>query len=307
MNKLDELKSEKRILYLSFGGSFFFLLIEIFAVFFTSSQAVLIDCVYDMADLLMLLPFMILVPKLYKPVSEKWPYGLSQIEPLFVIIRCTVLLVLDAYFIFDSVQMILSGGNIVNATTVASFEFGMALSCIIIYLILKRLCRTFMSPTIESELYVWKVDAYSTAGVGVAFILQLILQNTPLNWITPYVDPGIAIILAVILLPEPLIMIRDSIRSLILVAPDTETLEQIRGIIEQELEEYDIHIDFLDIVQTGRKTWINVYIVQDSNMLDLSFLRKAQDEIISNLNENYDDIFVEFIPELEKIKPFDQC
>lgn len=177
VNNKDQLRSEKRILRLSLAGSLIFLLIEFIAVIMTRSQAVLIDCVYDFVDLLMLLPFMILLPKLYKPITEKWPYGFLQIEPLFVILRCCVLLCLDAFFIYDSVIMILDGGHIVNASAVASFEFGMALSCILIYIILMRLCRDIMSPTIESELYVWKVDAYSTAGVGLAFWCCIIIVD----------------------------------------------------------------------------------------------------------------------------------
>lgn len=270
---------------------------------FTHSQAVLIDCVYDFADLLMLLPFMILVPKLYKPVTEKWPYGFSQIEPLFVILRCCVLLVLDAFFICDSLQMIFDGGHIVDPTAVASFEFGMALSCIVIYFLLMRLCRNFMSPTMESELYVWKVDAYSTAGVGLAFMIQLILENTPLGWISPYVDPGIAIILAVVLLPEPVIMIRDSVRSLILISPEAEMIDKVRSVSEEALSKYDITVDFIDIVKTGRKTWIDIYFLQDSMILDLRKLKTAQNQIISQLAEEYDDIIIELIPELEKVKP----
>lgn len=304
MERHSQLHSEQRILNLSFAGSFVFLLIEFFAVLFTHSQAVLIDCVYDFADLLMLLPFMVLVPKLYKPVSEKWPYGLSQIEPLFVVLRCCVLLVLDVFFIIDSVKMIMAGGHVVNATAVASFEFGMAVSCILIYLILHRLCRKFMTPTMESELYVWKVDAYSTAGVGLAFVFQLILHNTPLSFVIPYIDPGIAIILAVVLLPEPVVMIRDSIRSLILISPKPEVLDRVRSIIENELEPYEIRIDFLDMIQTGRKTWVDVYIIQDSPVLDLRLLKTAQNKIIDELNKEFDNVFVEFIPELEYVDSY---
>ena len=85
--KQRQLKSENKILRISFVGSTLFLLSECLAAFFTHSQAVLMDCVYDLVDLAMLGPFMILVPKLYKPVTERWPYGFAQIESLFIIIK----------------------------------------------------------------------------------------------------------------------------------------------------------------------------------------------------------------------------
>lgn len=302
MEDHNQLYKEKRILRIAFILSLITLIAELVGAVVTHSQAVFTDSIYDLADLLMLLPFMILLPKLYKPVSEKWPFGMSQIEPLFVILRCCVILVLDVLLIYDSAKMIFSGGHLVNATTVASFEFGMALTCILIYFILMRLCRNFMSPTLSSELYVWKVDAYSTAGVGAAFIIQIIVQHTPLSLIAPYIDPSVAIIIALALIAEPVTMIRDSVRSLILVAPDPEMSEKVRSIAEAELIRYNMTIDFLDIVRTGRKTWIEIYIVPENNILDLRMLKSARDSITSKLAAEYDDITVELTPELEKVE-----
>ena len=108
----QNLKSEKRILRISFVGSALFLLSECAAAFLTHSQAVLMDCIYDLVDLVMLGPFMILVPKLYKPVTEKWPYGFSQIESLFIIIKCGLLLFLDLQLLTDNVQLIMDGGDV---------------------------------------------------------------------------------------------------------------------------------------------------------------------------------------------------
>ena len=302
MPQADNLKDEKRILKISCVMSTFFLLCEIAAALWTHSQAVLIDCLYDLVDLIMLLPLMLLVPKLYKPVSERWPYGLSQLEPLFIIIRCTVLLVMDFFLMKDCIEMIIDGGHIINAHAVAGFEFAMAVCCIVMYVILRIMCRRYMSPAMESELYVWKVDAYSTAGVGLAFVIQIIVQNTKLAWLTPYIDPGIAVIMAVILLWEPITMIYEAVRSLILAAPGEEVRGEIRTVIEGGLDKYDIKVDFLDIVKTGRRIWIDVYIIPNGSMLDLKILKEVQTESANILNgELEEDVFVEIIPELKDI------
>jgi len=146
------------------------------------------------------------------------------------------------------------------------------------------------------------VDAYSTAGVGLAFVIQIIIQRTPFAWLTPYIDPGIAVVMAVILLWEPITMIYDAVRSLILAAPKEEMREEIRNIIESELKEHKLQIDFLDIVRTGRRIWIDVYIIPQGRMLDLKALKKVQDESMNILNGKYEeDIFVEMIPELNKL------
>ena len=115
------LKLEKRILNIYFVGSLIFLISEIVAAYITGSHAILADCVFDIADLIMIGPFMVLVPLLYKPVTEKRPYGFSQIESLFVIIKYMLLLVIDIIMIVENVQVIMEGGNHVNATFIAVF------------------------------------------------------------------------------------------------------------------------------------------------------------------------------------------
>lgn len=133
------LKLEKRILNISFAGSLIFLISEIVAAYITGSHAILADCVFDIADLIMIGPFMVLVPLLYKPVTEKRPYGFSQIESLFVIIKYMLLLVIDIIMIVENVQVIMEGGNHVNATFIAVFELAISLGCIIMYLTLRSI------------------------------------------------------------------------------------------------------------------------------------------------------------------------
>ncbi len=300
--KQRQLKSENKILRISFVGSTLFLLSECLAAFFTHSQAVLMDCVYDLVDLAMLGPFMILVPKLYKPVTERWPYGFAQIESLFIIIKCGLLLFLDIQLLTDSVARILDGGHIVNAGAVAAFELFVSVSCVAMYLVLRNMNRHFSSPTVNAELYIWKLDAYSTGGVGLAFLIQLILQFTPLSFVVPYIDPAIAIFMALILAREPIMMIWDAVKSLILAAPGKDVMEQIRSKAEDILKGYDLYIDFLDVVKTGRKIWVDVYITQKDDMLSISSLKLAHDEIVARLKPEYQDVFVELIPEIEPDK-----
>ena len=85
-------KTENKILRLSLTGTIIFTVVEVIAAFFLGSKTVIADGIFDLFDLLLLLPMFILVPFLYKPVSEKKPYGFSQIESLLVLIKYLILL-----------------------------------------------------------------------------------------------------------------------------------------------------------------------------------------------------------------------
>ena len=198
------LKWEKLILNISFVGSILFLFAEVIVAIVTDSNAVFMDCVYDIADLIMIGPFLVLVPLLYKPETEKRPYGFSQIESLFILLKSGILIGVTCFLILESVELILSGGNEVDASVVAIFELLVSLTCVIMYIVLNKLSKKYTSPSIKAELYIWKLDSLSTLGVGVAFLIKILLDKTSFAFVGPYIDPGIAIILAVLLLKEPI-------------------------------------------------------------------------------------------------------
>lgn len=293
------LKTEKRILHISLAGSIAFLVAEAIFAIMTRSMAVLMDCVYDLADLVMIGPFLALVPLLYKPETEKRPYGFTQIESLFVLIKYMILLTIDAVLIVESIQLILRGGNKVNASTVAIFEIAVSAGCLLMYLLLTRMNRKFSTPSLKAELFIWKLDAASTMAVGLAFVLGLILSHTKFAFIVPYVDPGIAVILAVVLLKEPLTMIFSSIRNIILFAPEKEITQKIREEAQSELDEYNFTITFQDVIRAGRKLWIEIYFRTDEPAVSMTELKTAHDAVLQRLAGEFDNISVELIPDID--------
>ncbi|QHI71807.1 cation diffusion facilitator family transporter [Aminipila terrae] len=293
----SKLHLEKRILKISMAGSILFMLAEGVMAYITRSNSILMDCLFDTADLIMIGPFLLLIPLLYKPVTEKRPYGYSQVESLFVIIKCSILVVITAQLVFYSVHIILRGGNHVNAGIIAVFEMTLSAACIVIYAILNHYNNIFSSPSIKADLYMWRMDIISSLGVGLAFIAQSIMEETKLDWLIPYVDPLVAIIMAIAFLIEPVRMIIGGIKNLILFAPNAEIMDLIRNVTNKHLENYPYTVSFLDVIQTGRKAWVEVYIKAESDQISISQLKKAHDEIKKELKQNFDQIYVELIPE----------
>lgn len=298
----NKLKTEKRILNLSLTGSIIFLLAEIFFAIYTGSKAVLMDCVYDIADLIMIGPFIVLVPLLYKPMTERRPFGFAQVESLFVLIKYCILLGVDVVLVLNCVKTILSGGNEVDASMLAVFELAVSAGCVLMYLILRRFQKKYSSPSIKAELFIWKLDALSTLGVGCAFVLNLILLHTPLSFICPYVDPGIAIILAIVLIREPIEMIIESLRSLVLFAPDSEIKEKIEELSEDVLVAEGCEITGIDVIKTGRKLWVEVYFLPSGNTIDLGRLKTLHREINDRAEAAFDSISVDLLPDMEEYR-----
>lgn len=295
----EELRQEKLILKVSFTGSLLLLIAEIVMALVSRSQAIIMDCLFDIADIIMLGPFMMLVPLLYQPVTEKRPYGFSQVESLFLIIKYGILIVITVKLVVDNIRLILSGGHDINAGAVAVFEISMAAAGIAMYFVLRHMNDRLSSPTTKADLCMWRIDSLSTLGVGAAFLIQLALQETSVSWITPYIDPFIALTMAIVLIREPLVMFAESVKNLILFAPKKEIVDNVRKMACGALKKYKYDIKFLDIIKTGRKIWIEVYISPEGDLVSVSNLKYAHDEIIEELSKSYDNVYLEIIPEIE--------
>ena len=107
---------------ISLIGSILFMLSEGIMAYVTKSHSLLMDCIFDVTDLIMIGPFLLLVPLLYKPVTEKRPYGFSQVESLFVVIKYSVLLAITASLVWDNIRSLLHGGRQVDGGKIAVFE-----------------------------------------------------------------------------------------------------------------------------------------------------------------------------------------
>lgn len=295
--KKDKLKIEKRILQLSFWGSVLFILAEGAMAWITHSHSLLTDCLFDAADLIMIGPFLVLVPLLYKPVTEKHPYGYSQVESLFLLVKYSVLLALTCNLLVENVKLLLHGGHDVDAGSIAIFEFLVCLGCAGMYIVLNHYSKKYESTTIKAELYMWKLDVVSSMGVSVAFAVQMALLKTKLNFLAPYIDPAVAVVMAFLLIREPVKVIFQSIKNLVLFAPEEEVLNQIRSIVDKHMQDYPYEVTFLDVIQTGRKLWVEVYIGNQTDVIHVSILHRVRDEIKQELKHKYDQVYIEIIPD----------
>lgn len=292
---------EKRAMRFSFLGSAAFVAAELVSFFLTGAHTILMDCIFDGMDLILIGPFMVLIPFLYRPETERHPYGYSQFESLFIILKYSALLAVCAGTIVDNVRLIQSGGHLVDAGDVAAFELFVMAGCLAVVFALHTLSKRYSSQIIQSELYAWKLDTVTSCGIAVAFLLQIALERTSLSWIAPYMDPIVAIVLTGLLLVEPVKEICENVRELLLFSAPSETVDHVREIAAPEVAKYGAEITFLEVVQTGRKTWIEIYVREKSDTVSVRQLAEATRSIREKLSGDFDQYCVEVVPDVDAI------
>lgn len=294
----EKLHNEKNLMNLTLAAGVVFAILEVGMAIISNSQAVLMDSIYDGAEAIVLALMVFFIPLLYKPVSEKKPYGYAQLESLFLLGKGGMLFAVTIGLIIGNIQMMANGGNRIDHGLIGWFELILALLSLLILLILLYKNRKVSSPLIEAELMAWKIDVFSSIGVGLAFFASTLLKDTAIAGFTVYIDQVIAIIIAMIMLPQPYHMMKDALKSLILFAPKREVTDEIKEIIDTEFERYSYETTFYDIIQTGRKTWIEVYIRSKTNMINVEQLQMIKRTVEEELREEYEEVDVQISPDI---------
>lgn len=265
----------------------------------TDSQAVLLDAVYDGVEFCMLLPSIFLIPLLYKPSNEEHPFGYMQIETIFVVVKGITMTAVTFGLVFNNINLMLHGGHIVSFHTVAGFELFACILGIIVTVYLYYKNKQMESPLINMEMQGWRIDSFISLGMTVAFLLPMLI---PFDWfqhIVPYLDQLITIVLSLVMIPTPIHTVITGIRDLMLIPPEEETIDDIKETIEPIIGVYGHKNLYYDIVRTGRKLWISVYISFEKDIVSLSKFKQLQDQCIKALASKYSDFYFELLPDIE--------
>ena len=292
-------KREKSAMSVSLYGNLVFVVIELVMALVTGSQAVLLDAVYDSVEFCMLLPSIFLIPLLYKPSNEEHPLGYMQIETIFVVVKGITMTAVTFGLIFNNINLMLHGGHIVSFHTVAGFELFACILGIIVTVYLYYKNKQMESPLINMEMQGWRIDSFISLGMTVAFLLPMLI---PFDWfqhIVPYLDQLITIVLSLVMIPTPIHTVITGIRDLMLIPPEEETIDDIKETIEPIIGVYGHKNLYYDIVRTGRKLWISVYISFEKDIVSLSKFKQLQDQCIKALASKYSDFYFELLPDIE--------
>lgn len=292
-------KREKSAMSVSLYGNLVFVVIELVMALVTDSQAVLLDAVYDGVEFCMLLPSIFLIPLLYKPSNEEHPFGYMQIETIFVVVKGITMTAVTFGLIFNNINLMLHGGHIVSFHTVAGFELFACILGIIVTIYLYYKNKQMESPLINMEMQGWRIDSFISLGMTAAFLLPMLI---PFDWfqhVVPYLDQLITIVLSLVMIPTPIHTVITGIRDLMLIPPEEETIDDIKETIEPIIGVYGHKNLYYDIVRTGRKLWISVYISFEKDIVSLSKFKQLQDQCIKALASKYSDFYFELLPDIE--------
>lgn len=266
----------------------------IFAIY-SHSLSALMDAAYDASELIFVVFILFLTPLFHKPISEKRPYGFSQIESIFLIIKGCMMLSVTVSLSANVIEKVIAGGIQVDGGAVSMFQLVLGIASLGVFFIMKSFNRSLSSPTIEAELLGWRLDIAYSMGLSIAFFVSTFLDGTSLAFISPYFDQIMTLLIVLFTIPASMKMLWGAIKDVFLFAPDQDTIIQIKTICSSILQDYHFDPVFYDITRTGRRLWVAIYFEIEEDYLNINELHEVTKLTNLQLEQEFDNCTCELI------------
>jgi len=199
--------------------------------FMSGSISILSEAIHSFMDLLAAIISFFSVRISDTPADERHPYGHGKFENISGVIEAVLIFMASGWIIFEAVKKIL------HLHPVEKIGLGivvMALSAAVNFFVSRRIYKVAKSTdsiALEADALHLKVDVYTSLGVASGLFLMLILGYFIKSPLIHYLDPVIAILVALLILRESFILFKKAYAPLLDEALSEEEVESIKVLI----------------------------------------------------------------------------
>ena len=216
--------------------------------------------------------------------SHRFQYGYWHLEPLVAVLRDSILVVACIYAAVDAVNGLASGGSDVSYGMAAAWAGALSIVGIAMTLFLARRARALQSPMLRIDSRSWLVSASLSSALLIGFGIAIGLHGTRFEGWVPYMDAIALLVVALVMLPVPLIGLWRSLSDVLQVAPD-ELDAQVHSVMGSIVSERAF-VDYSSYVaKVGRARFVEIHVlVEPDSQIDTATADSIRRDIARRLN-----------------------
>ncbi|WP_051314705.1 cation diffusion facilitator family transporter [Alteribacter aurantiacus] len=280
--------AEKNILKVSVYGALVFALVAIVWGVLGNSQMILFDGLYSLISVALSFFSLLSASFIQKADYKRFPFGKEMLEPIVILSKYVVILLLCLYALSSALSDLLAGGRVVDPGMALIYAILATIGCYIVYVYLKKRKKKLNSGFVEAEANQWLMDCYLSFGVMLGFLVATLMTFTPFQSLIPYVDPLMVIIVAGYFVKVPLVSIKEQLREVLEMAPEPFIQEEIERVTYDLEKKYNFDETFIRVAKVGSKLFIEIDFIVDPKTWEPTV--KEQDQIREELLVNIKDV-----------------
>lgn len=203
----------------------------------SGSISILSEAIHSFMDLLAAIIAFFSVRISDTPADKRHPYGHGKFENISGVVEAILIFIASGWIIMEAVR------KIINPHEIEKLGLGvivMGISALVNFVVSRKLYKVAKSEdsiALEADALHLKVDVYTSLGVAGGLLLMMILGYFTRNPLVHYLDPIIAILVAILILRESYILFKKAYAPLLDEALLDEEVEQITVLITKYCSE----------------------------------------------------------------------
>ncbi|MFA5144520.1 MAG: cation diffusion facilitator family transporter [Candidatus Omnitrophota bacterium] len=227
----NKLRSTAVFVSLVFSVVIFFLVLG--AGIISDSIALLLDASTGFIMVFMGFILRLSIKKIEMPPDRFFNFGYEKFEPFTAVIQGTGIIfscIIASYF---AIQDIIHAENITRYDIPMYVSFLSGSIAMFTALYLRRVSLKTSSNMLKVSSFHWFMDSLFSFAMCLGFLFGFYMHKLGYVRITPYVDPGMALVLATVFIWTPLKLIKHNFRELLDAVPVNEIRSEIEKIVEK--------------------------------------------------------------------------
>lgn len=263
------MNTEQRILRASIGVT---IIVACFGIIFgllSGSFSIVFDGVYSLTDASMSV-LALIVSKLIASstapngptgkLRERFTMGFWHLEPIVLGLNGVMLMGAAIYAFINAIGSLMSGGH--------DLEFGFAIVYAVVTVIAScsmaifetRVNKTLRSDFVALDAKAWMMTGCITAALLIAFCVGYAIQDTNLDWLTPYIDPAVLALICLVIIPLPISTVKQALADVLLITP--QSLKQhVDEVAQDFVKRYGFVSYRAYVAKVGRGKQIELYFI----------------------------------------------
>jgi len=294
---VQQIHTERKILILSALACLVIGTVALVAALLSDSQAILLDGLFNLTYFLAGL-FTIKISRLVmRGDDERFPNGYSFFEALMNGIKGLLILGVSVMALIGAVDALLEGGRNIEPGFAIAYAIFATILAWILAIISTKGYQSSQSPLVKADADGWIVNAAISTAVLLAFVAVYLIQDSDYQYIAPYIDPSLVLVVVAISLSVPIRMSWQALMGLLNRAPSPEIVESVTHTVRESLNDWPVEELFVRVIQPGRVRGVMVHVVlpEDYPATELSLFDQQRERTLQALKATHGMVIMDIV------------
>jgi cation diffusion facilitator family transporter len=252
--------AEQRLLKLSIAVTIGVASVGVVFGLLSGSMSIVFDGVFSAIDAAMS-GLALFVSRLVSRVAEnrRFQFGYWHIEPMVLAFNGGTLMLLCFYAFLNSIDSLLAGGRQLNFDWAMAYAAAVGVVAFGMFFYARHRNRQIGSDFVRLDVQSWLMSAAITSALLLAFAVAWCLEGTRYAHLTPYTDPLILAVLALILVFVPIATVRRALQEILLITPP-ELDARVRQVLDEVVARHGFKTYTSYVAKVGRAQFIEIHV-----------------------------------------------